>query len=231
MDLPSIITIDGPAGSGKSSVGRAIAERLGYLFFDTGVMYRAVTLAALRRGIDPADEAHVTQVAASVDIDVESSTARDGRPYTVLLDGEDVTWAIRTPEVDASVSPVSAYPGVRAAMTRQQRRVGARGRVVMAGRDIGTVVLPEADIKFYLDAAPEERARRRWQELRARGEEQPYETILEVIRRRDHIDSTRAVAPLRAPDDAIVIDATDMDLTTVIETVYAYIVKGVRCEG
>ena len=226
MDAPSIITIDGPAASGKSTVGRAIAERLGYLFFDTGVMYRAVTLAALRRGIDPGDEARVTKVAETASIDVKSaSESGDGWPYTVLLDSEDVTGAIFSAEVDANVSQVSAYRGVRVAMVRRQREIGVRGRVVMVGRDIGTVVLPEAAVKIYLDASLEERARRRWAELRARGIDRPYAAVLDAMRERDHIDSTRAVSPLRPAADAIVIDTTGMDLTAVIEAVYVYIAK------
>ena len=231
MGAESAITIDGPAASGKSTVGRALAERLGYLFFDTGVMYRAVTLAVLRHGIDPGDEAAVTALAESVEINVEPPTQRDGRLYTVLLDSEDVTWVIRAGEIDAHVSQVSAYRAVRAAMTRQQRRIGVRGRVVMAGRDIGTVVLPEAGVKFYLDATPEARAHRRWLEFKARGIDQPYEEILAAMRRRDEIDSTREVSPLRPAPDAIVIDSTDMELTAVIDTVYDYIVKAQGIDG
>jgi cytidylate kinase len=142
VDLTTTIAIDGPAASGKSTVGKALAERLGYLLFDTGVMYRAATLAALERGIDPGDEPAVTSVTESATIDIKPPTERDGRLYTVLLDSKDVTWAIRTPAVDANVSQVSTYAGVRRALTRQQRRIGAGGGVVMVGRDIGTVVLP-----------------------------------------------------------------------------------------
>jgi cytidylate kinase len=225
LSIPSVIAIDGPAASGKSTVGRALAERLGYLFLDTGVMYRAATLAALHRGIDPADEARVTAVAESITIDVQAPTVRDGRLYTVFLDSEDVTWALRAAEVDANVSLVSTYRGVRQAMTAQQRRIGERGRVVMAGRDIGTVVLPEARAKIYLDATIEERARRRWRELLARGEDASYEDILRAMAQRDQIDSTRALAPLRPAADAIVIDTTKMDLAAVVEAVYAYVVN------
>jgi cytidylate kinase len=223
LGVPSTIAIDGPAASGKTTVGRALAERLGYLLFDTGVMYRAATLAALRAGLDPANEGEVTAVAETVTIDVRPPDESDGRLYTVLLDGEDVTWAIRAAEVDANVSQVSAYRGVREAMTRQQRRIGERGRVVMLGRDIGTVVLPEAGVKIYLDATPEERAWRRWRELRARGGDESYEEILEAMRRRDRIDSTRELAPLRPAADAIVIDTTEMDLPSVVQAVYSYV--------
>jgi cytidylate kinase len=217
--VPSIIAVDGPAASGKTTIGRAIASQLGYLYFDTGTMYRAVTLVVLQRGIDPADEAAVTAVAGSLTLDVIPPTADDGRPYTVLADGEDVTWQIREAVVDANVSPVSAYPGVRTALTRQQRRVGLRGKVVMVGRDIGTVVLPEADLKLYLDATVEVRARRRWEEKRARGEGDGYEATLEAMRRRDRIDAQREHAPMRPAEDAITIDTSEMTVEEVLARV------------
>jgi cytidylate kinase len=193
-----------------------LARRLGYLYFDTGVMYRAVTWVALSRGISIQDEAAVTALAERLRIDVVPPTADDGRQYTVLADGVDVTWAIRTPEVDANVSPVSAYPGVRRALIVQQRRVAATGPVVMVGRDIGTVVLPGADLKLYLDATVEERARRRWREVQARGEAAEYQAVLASMRRRDGIDSRRAVAPLRAADDAVVVDTTELTVEEVL---------------
>lgn len=216
---PSTIAIDGPAASGKSTVAELLAHRLGYLYFDTGVMYRAVTWAALLRGIPIEDEPAVTLLAEQLRIDVTPPTADDGRQYTVLADGVDVTWAIRTPEVDANVSPVSAYPGVRRALVAQQRRVAAGGRVVMVGRDIGTVVLPDADFKLYLDASVEERARRRWREVRARGEEADYEGVLVSMRRRDRIDSNREVAPLCVAEDAAVVDTTDLSIEEVLAEV------------
>lgn len=216
---PSTIAIDGPAASGKSTVAELLAHRLGYLYFDTGVMYRAVTWAALLRGIPIEDEPAVTLLAEQLRIDVTPPTADDGRQYTVLADGVDVTWAIRTPEVDANVSPVSAYPGVRRALVAQQRRVAAGGRVVMVGRDIGTVVLPDADFKLYLDASVEERARRRWREVRARGEEADYEGVLVSMRRRDRIDSNREVAPLCVAEDAVVVDTTDLSIEEVLAEV------------
>ncbi|MEE9616642.1 MAG: (d)CMP kinase [Anaerolineae bacterium] len=216
---PSTIAIDGPAASGKSTVAELLAHRLGYLYFDTGVMYRAVTWAALLRGIPIEDEPAVTLLAEQLRIDVTPPTADDGRQYTVLADGVDVTWAIRMPEVDANVSPVSAYPGVRRALVAQQRRVAAGGRVVMVGRDIGTVVLPDADFKLYLDASVEERARRRWREVRARGEEADYEGVLVSMRRRDRIDSNREVAPLCVAEDAAVVDTTDLSIEEVLAEV------------
>lgn len=221
MSLPNIIAIDGPAASGKSTLGRRLADALGYLFFDTGVMYRAVTWGALRRGIPITDEAAVTALAESAQIDVRPPSKEDGRPCDVLLDGVDVTWETRRPEVDANVSPVSAYPGVRRALTLQQRRIGLRGRVVMVGRDIGTVVLPEADLKVYLDASPEERARRRYLEIINRGESADYEQILAGVRKRDEIDSGRAVAPLRPAEDAVILDSDRLDADQVFARVEA----------
>lgn len=203
MPRPRTIAIDGPASAGKSTLGEALAQALGYLYFDTGVMYRAVTWEALRQGISIADEAAVVALAETISIDVTRPSVQDGRQYDVYVDGRDVTWDIRRPEVDAHVSPVSAYPGVRAALTQKQRAIGQRGEVVMVGRDIGTVVLPEAEFKVYLDASPEVRARRRLAELQARGCAVDYAAVLEVIRRRDAIDSGRSVAPLRPAKDAL----------------------------
>lgn len=219
MKLPQIIAIDGPAASGKSTLAQRLAEALGYLFFDTGVMYRVVTLAALNGGLAVEAEAVITALAERVQIDVRPPSQADGRAYDVLLDGSDVTWDIRRPEVEANVSAVSAYAGVRRAMTEQQRRVGRRGRVVMVGRDIGTVVLPEADLKLYLDASVEERARRRYEERLQRGERADYGAILTSMRQRDHIDSTRPVAPLRPAEDAILLQSDGLDADQVLAQV------------
>lgn len=221
---PSIITIDGPAASGKSTIGELLARRLGYLYFDTGAMYRAVTWVALARAVPVEDEAAVTALARCLHIDVLPATVDDGRQYTVLANGEDVTWAIRTPQVDARVSVVSAYPGVREAMVQQQRRIARQARgVIMVGRDIGSVVLPNADLKLYLDATAEERARRRWRELRARGEEVEYEEVLAMMRRRDEIDSHRAVSPLRVPEGALVIDTTNLSVEEVLARILQHL--------
>jgi len=219
MPVPHMITIDGPAASGKTTLGRRLAEALGYLFFDTGVMYRAVTWAALQRGVPVNDEAAVTALAEKAQIDIHPPSQEDGRGYDVLLDGEDVTWDIRRPQVDANVSPVSVFPGVRRALTIQQRRIGLRSRVVMVGRDIGTVVLPEADLKIYLEASAEERARRRYNERIARGEYADLGAILAVVRERDRIDSTRAVAPLRPAEEAVIIDSDNLSADQVLEKV------------
>ncbi len=216
MTKPSTIAIDGPAAAGKSTIAGLLAEQLGYTYFDTGVMYRAVTWVALERGLEIADEETITALAETIQIDVTRPTADDGRQYTVYADGTDVTWQIRRPEVDANVSPVSAYPGVRAALTAQQRRIGQRGRIVMVGRDIGTVVLPDADLKIYLDASTEERARRRYLEVRERGQPAEYQEILEAMRCRDRIDSQREAAPLRPADDAIIVDTDGLSIEQVL---------------
>ena len=225
MSKPSRIAIDGPAASGKSTIGGLLAERLNYVYFDTGVMYRAVTWVALQRGIDLADEEAVTVLAQRIHIEVTQPTLLDGRQYTVYADEEDVTWQIRRPEVDRGVSPVSAYPGVRAALTVQQRRIGQAGRIVMVGRDIGTVVMPDADLKIYLDASVEERARRRYREIVARGEPADYERILRDMRRRDKIDSERDTAPLRPAEDAIIIDTTAMAVNEVLAEVERWVYR------
>ncbi len=225
--LPSTIAIDGPAGSGKSTIGHRVATRLGYLYFDTGVVYRAVTWLALVRDVPLDDEDRLTHLAATVGIDIrDPGAAGDGRLATVLGDGVDITWEIRRPEVDASVSRVAAYPRVRQALIGQQRRIGRAGRVVMVGRDIGTVIMPDADLKIYLDASVAERARRRFQEMKGNGQDTTYETVLQAMQRRDAYDSTRATAPLRAAADAITIDSTDLateqTLARVLAIVYAW---------
>jgi cytidylate kinase len=218
---PSIIAIDGPAASGKSTIGKRLADELGYLFFDTGLMYRAVTWLALQRGFNLDDEAAITNLAESVAIDVRPPSQADGRACDLIVEGKDITWETRRPEVDANVSVVSAYPGVRRALSAQQRRIGQRGEVVMVGRDIGTVVLPEADLKIYLDASAEERARRRYDEIIARSGSADYGEILAKVIERDRIDSTRDVAPLKAAEDAIVVDSDDLNAEEVFQQILA----------
>jgi cytidylate kinase len=215
--FPSTIAIDGPAASGKSTLGELLAERLGYFYFDTGIMYRAVTWEALRRGIPISDEGMVTRLSESLHIDLLPPTIADGRQFTVTAEGRDITWEIRKPEVDADVSPVSAYPGVRAAMTEQQRRIAEKGRVIMAGRDIGTVVLPDAELKIYLDASVDERARRRQLERETQGRHISFEEMKQEIMRRDAIDSSRAVAPLRRAPDAVYLDNTGLTIEETVE--------------
>jgi cytidylate kinase len=216
---PSIIAIDGPAASGKSTLGRKLAEKLGYLFFDTGVMYRAVTWQALHRGVETQDEAAVTELATNIDIDVQPASVPDGRMCDVLVDGRNVTWETRSEAVDANVSIVAAYRGVRLAMRDHQRLIGQRGRVVMVGRDIGTVILPEADLKIYLDASVKERARRRYEELQGRGVRADLNAVMAIVQERDRIDSTRDMAPLSAAADAILIDSGRLTAEQTLEEV------------
>ena len=218
---PNIIAIDGPAASGKSTLGLRLAHALGYLFFDTGVMYRAVTWLALNRGINVNEEESVATLAEKIPIDVAPASTSDGRACDVLVEGKDITWETRAREVEAHVSVVAAYPGVRRALSAQQRRIGLRGKIVMVGRDIGTVVLPEADLKIYLDATAQQRATRRYHEILLRGGAAEYEEILAKVIERDRIDSTRDVAPLRAAEDAVTIDSDSMDADEVFEKVLA----------
>jgi CMP/dCMP kinase len=219
MVRAKIIAIDGPAGSGKSTLGEKLANSLGYLYFDTGVMYRAVTLAALEKGVPMEDEQAISELTAQLQIDVQPASVQDGRAYDVLIDGQDVTWEIRRSEVEANVSVVSTYPAVRRSLAAAQRRIGLRGQVVMVGRDIGTVVLPEADLKVYLDASVEERAKRRYKEILERGQSANPQAVLESMQERDRIDSTRAMSPLRAADDAIILDSDHLDAGQVFEQV------------
>jgi cytidylate kinase len=221
--FPSVIAIDGPAASGKSTIGLRLANALGYLFFDTGVMYRAVTWLALERGIDVRSEAAVTALAEEAQIDVAPASKPDGRGCDVFVNGRDISWETRSRKVDANVSIVAAYAGVREALSRQQRRIGQRGKIVMVGRDIGTVVLPEADLKIYLDATAEERARRRYEEIVARGGTPEYDAILKRVVERDRIDSTRDVAPLKAAEDAVVLNSDQLNADEVFERVLALV--------
>lgn len=219
---PFVIAVDGPAGSGKSTLGRRLAALLGLRYLDTGAIYRALTLAALRRGISPDDAAALAALARSVDISITPEPAESPVDSRVWLDGEDVTEAIRSPEVDRHVSAVSAHRAVREALVRAQRRAALEppGAVVV-GRDIGTVVLPDADVKLYLDASVEERARRRWREqvrrAEAAGTPPPaFEELLTDLRRRDTLDSTREVSPLRPAPDAIRLDTTGLSIDEMV---------------
>ena len=223
LEKPLVIAIDGPAASGKSTLGELVAKRLGFFYFDTGVMYRAATLVALNVFGNVDDEEAVTRLTEESRIDVQPASFEDGRSADVLLDGQDVTWQIRSREVEQHVSKVSAYHGVRAALTAQQREIGLRGNVVMAGRDIGTVVFPDARYKIYLDASAEERARRRFIELEQRGKCVLYDDILNAILQRDQYDSTRQFAPLRIADDAFVINTDGKSIEQVLEESLAYI--------
>jgi|SRR5579859_1061162 len=224
-----IIAIDGPVASGKSSIGKRLADRLGYLFFDTGVMYRAVTYLALRELGSAQDTQAVTVLAERAHIDIIASAVDDGRDSTILAGIgapgqvaellEDITWASRAKDVEDSVSLVAAMPEVRRILTEQMRRVGLRRRVVMVGRDVGTVILPEADLKVFLTASVETRAQRRFDELAGRGQARKLADVLANLQERDRIDSTRRVAPLRPAPDAVVFDTTDMSLEDVLERI------------
>lgn len=196
-------------------------------------MYRVVTHVALSRSIPIADESAVTALAEQVRIDFlpPGPEAADGRQYTVRADGADVTWGIRSRQVDESVSPVSAYARVREAMTSQQRRIGLLGRVVMVGRDIGTVVLPEAGCKIYLDATQDERARRRLNERLERGESADFDSVLAEIQRRDQIDSSRSVAPLKQAADAVYLDSTGQTVVQVLDRVVKIVEDARRVPG
>lgn len=218
---PKIIAIDGPAASGKSTVGAELANRLGYLCLDTGIMYRAVTWQALAEGLDPEDETAITRLAETIEIDVQPGSVSDGRAFDVLINHQDHTWDIRSPEVNQQVSLVSSYPGVRHAMTIQQRKIAGRGRIVMLGRDIGTVVLPDADLKIYLDASLKVRAKRRFEEEKARGSCVTYQEVVSSLKRRDKIDSSRKFAPLKIAADAVVINTNNMSAAQVVEYIKA----------
>jgi CMP/dCMP kinase len=215
------IAIDGPAASGKSTIGFYLAGYLDCLYLDTGVLYRAVTWAVQNRNIPIEDEARVTRLAEEIEIEVApaSGSEPDGRQYTVRVAGQDVTWELRSPQVESAVSPVSAYPGVRAALTHRMREIARHTSVVMVGRDIGTVVLPDAGLKLFVVASAEERARRRYQELRHTGKDVTLEEVLAGIRHRDTIDSRRETAPLRAAADAILLDTTALDIEEMMEQV------------
>ena len=214
---PRVIAIDGPAAAGKSTVGREIGIQLGYPFLDTGAIYRAMTWTALHRGVDLSDEDALSELAASLSIDLGPPTPESIEPSTIFVDGHDATRFLRQPEVEAAVSLVSRVAGVRNALVKLQRDLAGRNAVVMAGRDIGTVVLPNADLKLYLDASVEERARRRFAELSALGMDVTEEDVLRDLRRRDRIDSERSVSPLRPAEDAVVLYTDGLTLEKVVQ--------------
>lgn len=209
-----VIAIDGPAGTGKSTVAGRLAERVGAHYLDTGAMYRAATLAALRAGVAPDDDPAVADVVGPVEIRLE---AGDGGNTVVWLDGDDVSREIRTDEVTAAVSAVSANPVVRTKLVDLQRAHAGDDVLVVEGRDIGTVVFPNAALKVYLTATPEARAERRHRQNLAAGRASDLNAVLESVNRRDHLDSTRAVSPLRAADDAVQVDTSDLTLEQVLD--------------
>jgi len=210
------IAIDGPAASGKSALAEQLAARLGYFYLDTGLMYRAVTHQALARAIPIQDEQAVTQLAERMRINALPPADGATHSFSVTVDGHDISTQLHRPEVDRNVSAVSAYAGVRRAMTAQQQRIAERGAIIMAGRDIGTVVLPNADCKIFLTASVEARARRRMADRLARGQQVTWEQMRDEILSRDAIDSSRSVAPLRAAADAIYLDNSALTLAETV---------------
>ena len=208
-----IIAIDGPAGAGKSSLARRLAERLGFTYIDSGAMYRAVALWAMRQSLDTADLHRMEQLARAAGIELQPAGTR------VLLNGEDVTAAIRTAEVGRQASVVAAIPGVRRALVEKQRALGERTSVIMEGRDIGTVVFPDADVKIFLDADQGERVKRRQRDFKQQGDAPPAEAIADEIRERDRRDRTRAEAPLTQAPDAVYLDSTGLSLDQVEEQI------------
>lgn len=216
MPRPSIIAIDGPVAAGKSTVGRLLAQRLGYRFIDTGAMYRALTWRAIRLNVDLDDEEALSQLAEGTRIEFALSEK-------VLADGQDVTKWIHSSEVEAGVSIVSKVAGVRTVLVKQQQELAQGGKIVMAGRDIGTTVLPHAEVKVYLDATLEERARRRYLELIERGDAADYRSVLADLRRRDEIDSERAISPLQPAPDARIIDTDGRNAEQVLSEILAIV--------
>lgn len=216
------IAIDGPAGAGKSTIAQLVAKHLGLRYVDTGAMYRAVTLEALRRGVDTADEEGLVRVATSIDLNIVFQGEQGNLVY---LNGEDVTGLIRQPDVTAHVSEVSKHKKVREFIVALQDQIGRQGSVVMDGRDIGTVVMPDADWKIFLQATVEERAKRRASELEQRGLSVDLEELREQIRRRDHLDSTRENSPLRKADDAMEVDTTSLSVAEVVHKLLG-LIKG-----
>jgi CMP/dCMP kinase len=208
-----VVAIDGPAGAGKSTIAKRVAAKLGAVYIDTGAMYRAIALAALRSGVDLTDADRLESLARGAEIRFEPGGSR------VLLNGEDVTDAIRRPEISPAASKVSAIPGVRRALVEKQRQMGAAGSVVMEGRDIGTVVFPNAEVKVFLDANPEVRAARRVRELEEKGPAPPAAEVAREIRERDHRDSTRADSPLTRAADSVLLDTTSMSLDQVEQAI------------
>ncbi|MFQ5578943.1 MAG: (d)CMP kinase [Anaerolineae bacterium] len=220
---PLTIAIDGSAASGKSTLGQTLAHRLNYLYLDTGVMYRAVTWAALNATLDVSDEAAVSNLAATMKLEIAPPTVNDGRQATVWVDGQDVTWLIRKAAVNDHVSQVSCYSKVRQILTDRQRQIARAGPVVMVGRDIGTVVLPDADLKIFTVASVEVRAKRRYKECLEREQEVDFDQLLAAMIRRDRLDARNPIAPMVPAPDAVVINTDNLSQAEVLKKVEALI--------
>lgn len=222
--MPLTVAMDGPVGAGKSTIADVVAQRLGILHLDTGAMYRAVGLSALRRGIQLNDEAALEKLCG----EIELAVVYHAEGMHIFVDGEDVTGMIRTEEVSMATSTVSKIAGVRRAMVAMQRKLAAETPMLLDGRDIGTRVLPDAPVKIYLTADAEERARRRWEQLKEKGTEVPYEQVLEDLRRRDDQDMNRTVDPLRPAEDAVIVDTTGLTFDESVEKILAVIKERTR---
>jgi cytidylate kinase len=219
---PQLIAIDGPVAVGKSSVGLRLAKRLGYIFFDTGMIYRAFTWKVLQSGISPEDERELYKLAATTEFDFVPS--KEGA-LSVVVDGEDVSSRLLSPQIEGLVALIAKVAGVRQAMVSQQRKLAQRGKVVMAGRDIGTVVLPWAELKIFLTASTEERAKRRHRELLKRGENSSLEIVLADLKKRDEMDINRSISPLKPAADAIIINTENLSLEQVVDKIYTLAVN------
>ena len=219
---PQLIAIDGPVAVGKSSVGSLLAKRLGYIFFDTGMIYRAFTWKVIKSDISPEDEQKLCELVTTTEFDFTPS--KEGT-LSVLVDGEDVSAKLLRPEIEELVPLIAKIAGVRQAMVSEQRKLAQRGKVAMAGRDIGTVVLPWAELKIFLTASTEERARRRHRELLKRGENSSLEIVLADLKKRDEMDINRTISPLKPAEDAIIIDTENLSLKQVVDKIYTLAVN------
>jgi len=219
---PQLLAIDGPVAVGKSSVGLRLAKRLGYIFFDTGMIYRAFTWKVLKSGISPEDEQKLCKLATSTEFDFIPS--KEGA-LSVIVDGEDVSSKLLCAEIEEVVAQIARVAGVRQAMVLEQRKLAQRGRVVMAGRDIGTVVLPWAELKIFLTASTEERAHRRYKELLKRRDNSSLEIVLADLKKRDEMDINRTISPLKPAEDAVTINTEDVSLEQVVDKIYTLVIN------
>lgn len=219
QDHRHVIAIDGPAGAGKTTVAVRLADRLGAVALDTGLLYRAATVLSKRHGLTAADGDEIARRIQEGAVSVRQASVADGRLCDIFVDGQDVTTHLRTPEIEGQVSAISAIPAVRASLLPLQRRIASQGKVVMVGRDITTIVAPDAGVKIYLNASPAERARRRWLELGQRGSDLDLDEVLASLERRDQVDSSRAAAPLSIAPDAHVVETDGKTVDEVVDEI------------